>query len=174
MVAGSVIRVSRTAPAPRLRAHDAIDPSGRFQFQDRLAKLTEHGAHADMIVGAVAQHGLRVATVAQWLQPQTVRVLKPVDRPLDAGEQRRLVRGSPCSRASSLLAHRATLRDLACGHPLDISYSIRNLAILYGQRSQPDAIMRRCSDATSLTMKRAMAVATTGHETDPHEAGRVP
>ena len=25
-------------------------------FQDRLAKLTEHAAHVDMVVGAVAQH----------------------------------------------------------------------------------------------------------------------
>ena len=37
-------------------------------FQHRIAKLTEHPAHADMIIGAVAQHGLRVALVAQWLQ----------------------------------------------------------------------------------------------------------
>ena len=29
-------------------------------FQDRLAKLTEHAAHVDMIIGAVAQHVLRV------------------------------------------------------------------------------------------------------------------
>ena len=33
-------------------------------FQDRLAKLTEHAAHVDMVIGAVAQHGLRVASVA--------------------------------------------------------------------------------------------------------------
>ena len=32
-------------------------------FQDRLAKLTEHAAHVDMIIGAVAQHGLGVAPV---------------------------------------------------------------------------------------------------------------
>ena len=30
-------------------------------FQDRLAKLTEHAAHVDMIIGAVAQHDLWVA-----------------------------------------------------------------------------------------------------------------
>ena len=30
-------------------------------FQDRLAKLTEHAAHVDMVIGAVAQHDLRVA-----------------------------------------------------------------------------------------------------------------
>ena len=35
-------------------------------FQDRLAKLTEHAAHVDMVIGAVAQHGLRVAPVTQW------------------------------------------------------------------------------------------------------------
>ena len=79
-------------------------------FQDRLAKLTEHAAHVDMIIGAVAQHGLRVAPVAQWLQRQPVRVLEPVDRALDASEQRRLIRDCPCPRASSLRAHRATLR----------------------------------------------------------------
>ena len=45
-------------------------------FQDRLAKLTEHAAHVDMVIGAVAQHGLRVAPVAQWLQGQAVRVLE--------------------------------------------------------------------------------------------------
>jgi len=37
-------------------------------FQDRLAKLAEHAAQVDMIIGAVAQHGLRVAPIAQWLQ----------------------------------------------------------------------------------------------------------
>jgi hypothetical protein len=56
-------------------------------FQDRLAKLTEHAAHADMVIGAVAQHGLRVAPVAQCLQRQTVRVLQPVDRTLDASKE---------------------------------------------------------------------------------------
>jgi len=34
-------------------------------FQDRLAKLTQHEPHLDMITGAVAQHGFRVAPVAQ-------------------------------------------------------------------------------------------------------------
>jgi hypothetical protein len=34
-------------------------------FQDRLAKLTEHEPHLDMITGSVAQHGFRVAPVAQ-------------------------------------------------------------------------------------------------------------
>jgi hypothetical protein len=32
-------------------------------LQDRLAKLTEHAAHVDMIIGAVAKHGLRVTPV---------------------------------------------------------------------------------------------------------------
>ena len=32
------------------------------------------------------------------------------------------------------------------GIHVDISYSIRHLAPLYGQRSQPDAIIRRCAD----------------------------
>ena len=36
-------------------------------FQDRLAKLTEHAAHVDMIIGAVAQYGFWVTPVAQWL-----------------------------------------------------------------------------------------------------------
>ena len=56
-------------------------------FQDRLAKFTEHAAHVDMIIGAVAQHDLWVAPVAQWLQRQAVRVLEPVDRSLDASKQ---------------------------------------------------------------------------------------
>ena len=56
-------------------------------FQDRLAKLAEHAAHVDMIIGAVAQHDLRVAPVTQWLQWQAVRVLEPVDRTLDASKQ---------------------------------------------------------------------------------------
>ena len=37
-------------------------------------------AHVDVIIGAIAQHGLRVAPVAQWLQRQAMRVLEPVDR----------------------------------------------------------------------------------------------
>ena len=52
-------------------------------FQDRLAKLTEHAAHVDMIMGAVAQHDLWIAPVAQCLQRQPVGVLQPVDRTLD-------------------------------------------------------------------------------------------
>ena len=55
-------------------------------FQDRLAKLTEHAAHLDMVIGAVAQHDLWVAPVTQWLQWQPVRVLEPVDRTLDASK----------------------------------------------------------------------------------------
>ena len=116
-------------------------------FQDRLAKLTEHAAHVDMIIGAIAQHGVRVAPVAQWLQGQAVRALEPIDRALDASEQRRLVRDCPCPRASPR-AHCATLRHLGCGHPWDNSYSIRPLAGLYGQLPQPDAIIRRCADVT--------------------------
>ena len=58
-------------------------------FQNRLTKLAEHAAHVDMIIGAVAQHDLRVARVAQWLQWQAVRVLEPVDRSVDASKQRR-------------------------------------------------------------------------------------
>jgi hypothetical protein len=34
-------------------------------FQDRLAKLPEHAACVDMIIGGIAQHGLRVTPVAQ-------------------------------------------------------------------------------------------------------------
>ena len=56
-------------------------------FQDRLAKLTERAAHVDMIIGAVAQHGIRVAPVAQRLQWQAVRVLEAIDRSLDASKQ---------------------------------------------------------------------------------------
>src|SRR5688572_33267201 len=106
-----------TVPLPHLRAPDAADPSDPSRLaQDRLAKLAEHAAHVDMVSGAIAQHGFRVAPVAQWLQRQAVRVLEPVDRTLDASEQRRPVRDCPCPRASSLLAHRATLRHAACGH----------------------------------------------------------
>jgi hypothetical protein len=53
-------------------------------FQDRLTKLTEYTAHLDMIIGATAQHVLRVAPVAQRLQSQVVSVLKAVHRTLDA------------------------------------------------------------------------------------------
>ena len=53
-------------------------------LQDRHAKLTEHAAHANMIIGAVAKYGLRVAPVAQWLQRQPVGVLQPVDRAIDS------------------------------------------------------------------------------------------
>ncbi len=69
-------------------------------FQGRPAKLTEHAAHVDMVIGAVAQHGLRVAPVGQWLQRQAARVLEAVDRTLDASKQRRLVRDCPCPCAS--------------------------------------------------------------------------
>ena len=55
-------------------------------FQDRLAKLTEHAAHVDVVIGAVAQHGLRVAPVTQWLQRQAMRVLKSLtDSPSGQG-----------------------------------------------------------------------------------------
>src|SRR5688572_20592304 len=110
-------------------------------LQHRLAKFAQHAAHADMIVGAVAQHGLRVTPVAQRLQWQAMRVLEPVDGTVDASKQRRPVRDCPCPRASSLLAHRATLRHSACGHPWDNSYSIRHFTPLYGQRSRRDAII---------------------------------
>jgi hypothetical protein len=56
-------------------------------FQDRLAKLTEHVAHVDMIIGAVAQHDFWIAPVAQWLQWQSVRVLQSIDRSVDASKQ---------------------------------------------------------------------------------------
>ena len=56
-------------------------------FQDRLANFTEHAAHVDMIIGAVAQCDLRVAPVAQSLQRQSMRALQPVDRTLDARKQ---------------------------------------------------------------------------------------
>ena len=56
-------------------------------LQDRLAKLAEHAAHLDMVCGALAQHGNRVAPVTQWLQWQPVRVLQAVDRSIDASKQ---------------------------------------------------------------------------------------
>jgi hypothetical protein len=40
-----------------------------------------------VIIGAVAQHGLRVASITQRLQRQAMRVLKPIDRTLDASKQ---------------------------------------------------------------------------------------
>ena len=52
---------------------------------DRLAKLAEHAAHVDMIIGALAQHDLRVTPITQWLKRQALRVLEPIDRTLDAG-----------------------------------------------------------------------------------------
>ena len=74
----AVIRLTRTMRPPHPRAPDAADRSGPPDLlKDRLAKLTEHATHVDMIIGAVAQHGLRVAPVAQWLQWQPVRVLQP-------------------------------------------------------------------------------------------------
>ena len=60
-----------------------------------------------------------------------MRVLEAVDRAIDSSKQRRLVRDCPCLRASSLLAHRATLRHPGCGHPLDISYSNGHSTTLY-------------------------------------------
>ena len=56
-------------------------------FQDRLAKLAEGAAQADMISSPVAQPGLGVASVPQWLQRQVVRVLEAVGRTVDASEQ---------------------------------------------------------------------------------------
>jgi hypothetical protein len=56
-------------------------------LQDRLAKFTEHAAHVDMTIGAVAQHDLRVTPVAQWLQWQSVRVLQSIDRSVDASKR---------------------------------------------------------------------------------------
>ena len=41
-------------------------------LEDRLAKLTEDAAHVNVIIGAVAQHGLRVASVTHWLQRQAL------------------------------------------------------------------------------------------------------
>ena len=56
-------------------------------LQDRLARLTEHAAHVDMITGAIAQHDLRIAPVAQCLRRQSVGALQPVDRAIDASKQ---------------------------------------------------------------------------------------
>ena len=56
-------------------------------FQDRLTKLTEHSAHLDMIIGAVAQQGLWIAAVAEWLQRQAMRVLEPIYRTVDASKE---------------------------------------------------------------------------------------
>jgi hypothetical protein len=40
-----------------------------------------------MVLGAVAKHGFRIAPIAQWLQRQSVGVLQPVDRAVDARKQ---------------------------------------------------------------------------------------
>ena len=56
-------------------------------FLDRLAKLTEHGAHVDMVIGALAQQEPEVAPIAQWLQRQPVGVLKPIDRAIDSSKE---------------------------------------------------------------------------------------
>ena len=47
-----------------------------------------------------------VRSVAQWLQRQSVGVLHPVDRTLDASKEVRLVRDCACPRASLLTARR--------------------------------------------------------------------
>jgi hypothetical protein len=59
-------------------------------FDDRLAKLTEHAAHVDMVISALPQYDLRIAPVTQWLQRQAVRVLEAVDRAVHACQYRRL------------------------------------------------------------------------------------
>jgi len=60
-------------------------------FQSCPAKLTEHAAHVDMVIGAVAQHGLRVAPITEWLQRQK------------------------CGRyVTSLLAPRSTILSIRC------------------------------------------------------------
>ena len=56
-------------------------------FQHRPAKLTEHPAHVDMVIGALTQHDLWIAPVAQRLQRQPVRVLEPEERTIDTSEQ---------------------------------------------------------------------------------------
>ena len=53
-------------------------------LQGHLAKLTEHAAHVEMVIDAVAKHDLRVTRVAQCLQRQPVGVLQPVDRAIDS------------------------------------------------------------------------------------------
>jgi hypothetical protein len=40
-----------------------------------------------IIIGAVAQHGLRVAPVAQWLRRQAMRALESINRSVDASKQ---------------------------------------------------------------------------------------
>ena len=111
----------------RLPARDAADQSDPSLLASRTASLSPHAAQMEMISSSAgAQHGLRVAPVTQWLQWQPVRVLEPVDRSIDASKQRRLIRDCLCLRASSLPVHRATLRHPACGHPVDIPYSIRH------------------------------------------------
>jgi hypothetical protein len=56
-------------------------------FQHRLAELTERAAHVDMVIGGIAQHDLRVAPVAQWLQRQAVSVLESIYSSVDASKQ---------------------------------------------------------------------------------------
>jgi len=109
----------------------------RDLLQDRLAKLTEHAAHADVIFGAIAQHDLRVTPVTQGLQGQPVRALEPGDRS-----------SSDCWSVTvrALVRRMLTERRYGIppvGHPVDIPYSIRHFTPLYGQRSRPDAIIRR-------------------------------
>ncbi len=56
-------------------------------LKDRLSELTEHAAHVQMTIGAVAQYCPRVAPIAQRLQRQAVIVVEPVDRSVDASKQ---------------------------------------------------------------------------------------
>jgi hypothetical protein len=44
----------------------------------------KHAAQTDLIIGAMAQHGLRVASIIQRLQRQAMRVLETKGRSVDA------------------------------------------------------------------------------------------
>jgi hypothetical protein len=64
--------------------------------------------------------------------------VQPKQRAVDPREQRRLIDdpSRPSRRSPFQLAalHAATLCETPCEHPLDISYSIRQCAILYEPR----------------------------------------
>lgn len=94
-----------------------------------------------MARGALSKHNTRIAFVAQGLQGQAMGVVEAIDSAVDASEQRRMVDDRARFRMPAV-THRATVGHCACGYPWEISYSIWHFALLYGQRSHADTIMR--------------------------------
>ena len=77
-------------------------------FQDRLAKLTEHAAHADMVIGAIAQH--RLGRSRRPVSAVASRACSGADRSRGRCEQA-VMAGSLLSVPSFVLAA-CSLRDV--------------------------------------------------------------